>query len=186
MRFLCLGAAAIAATFVVHPVTAASLTLNSADFKNDQTMPKALSYRGYGCTGDNVSPELRWYGAPPRTKSYALTVFDPDARRGAGWWHWVIFNIPSSVRQLPRGAGDAQKATAPSPSQQGVSSFRSTGYGGPCPPPGDAPHHYVFTLYALDVGRIPGADATTSGEKLASLAQKNVLAKAQLTGRFGR
>lgn len=159
-----LGSAEAASTFV----------LTSDAFSNGGTMPHKYSYDSYGCTGDDVSPQLGWSGAPKGTKSFALTVFDPDARKGKGWWHWVLYGIPAATASLVSGVHAA--------GTEGTTSFGKPGYGGPCPPPGDAPHHYLFTLYALD--DTPKGDL--DGPRLLDSMKGHVLGKAVLVGRFGR
>ena len=148
--------------------------LASTAFANGATMPHEYSYDAYGCTGKNVSPELYWSGAPRGTKTFALTVFDPDANKGKGWWHWVVYGIDPKTNALAKGVA--------SPGVQGKTSFGTTGYGGPCPPPGDEPHHYVFTLYALDTT----LGGSLDGPQLVAAVKGHVLGKAQLVGRFGR
>ena len=107
------------------------------------------------CGGTNVSPDLRWSGAPEGTRSYALTCFDPDAPTGSGWWHWIAFDIPAGVTALEAGIGpDA-------PFRQWENDYGYRGYGGPCPPPGPA-HRYVFTVYALDVAELGVPEGVTS------------------------
>jgi len=113
-------------------------------------------YNGMGCSGQNISPALQWYNPPAGTRSYAVTAYDPDAPTGSGWWHWVMYNIPAGTTGLPAGAGNGRNA--PRGSAQGQTDFGTKGYGGPCPPAGDRPHHYQFTVFALKVDRldIPG------------------------------
>jgi Raf kinase inhibitor-like YbhB/YbcL family protein len=113
-------------------------------------------YNGMGCSGQNISPALQWYNPPAGTRSYAVTAYDPDAPTGSGWWHWVMYNIPAGTTGLPAGAGNGKNA--PRGSAQGQTDFGTKGYGGPCPPAGDRPHHYQFTVFALKVDRldIPG------------------------------
>lgn len=148
-------------------------------------IPHRFTYRGYGCDGGNVSPELRWSQAPRRTRSFALTLYDPDAR-GKGWWHWVLFNIPAGTSNLAEGAGTpGGDRTAPS-AVEGKTSFGSGGYGGPCPPPGSGSHHYIFTLYALDTAVLPHAGADTTGPQLTLLIKPHALGKALLVGRYAR
>lgn len=112
---------------------------------------------GFGCTGQNLSPALEWSGVPPGTQSLALTMHDPDAPTGSGFWHWTVYNLPASATGLARGAGNLANRL-PAPALPGMNDFNDTGvngtngsYGGPCPPVGDKAHRYVFTLYALAV-----------------------------------
>lgn len=134
----------------------------------------------YTCAGENISPALRWDGAPPATRSFALIVTDPDAPGGT-WVHWVAFNLPSEVRSLPERVprGDEIRGGG----LQGMNDFRFNGYGGPCPPPGN-PHRYFFRLYALNVQLAlkPGA---TRGE-VEDAMKGHILAEADLVGRYGR
>jgi len=140
-------------------------------------------FNGMGCTGQNVSPALNWSGAPAGTKSFAVTAYDPDAPTGSGWWHWVMYNIPPDATGLAAGAGNGRNA--PRGSQQGRTDFGSKGYGGPCPPAGDKPHHYHFKVFALKVDKldVPGdATAAMVGYNL----NANKLATATVTGLYAR
>jgi Raf kinase inhibitor-like YbhB/YbcL family protein len=167
-------------------VASAGFAITSSAFKNGATIPHQYSYRGYGCDGRNASPDVEWSAAPKATKSFALTLFDPDARAGQGWWHWVIFDIPATATKLSAGAGSGSSALVPKGAVQGRSDFQTVGYGGPCPPVGDPAHHYLFTLYALDVERLEAVSELTSGPDLLKAMRGHVLAKTTLTGRFGR
>jgi len=156
---------------------AAGFSLTSAAFGQQALMPKSSEFRGMGCTGRNRSPQLAWSGAPRGTKSFVLTVHDPDAPVPGGWWHWVRYGIPASASGLAagdRGAGF-----------DGTTSFGTAGYGGPCPPPGDRPHHYRFVLRALDVP-VLAATPKTTGPALAALVRGHILGEAVLVGRFAR
>lgn len=128
---------------------AAGLTLTSDDLAGQLTLKQ--EFDGFGCKGENLSPQLKWTDVPKGTKSLALTVYDPDAPTGSGWWHWVVFDIPADVRSLPAGAGDIEKALMPKGAVQGITDYGKAGFGGACPPVGDKAHRYIFTLYALDV-----------------------------------
>ena len=128
--------------------------LTSTDVHQGRRIAAAQVFQGMGCTGNNVSPALSWSGAPAGTKSFALTVYDPDAPTGSGWWHWVVYNIPANVTSLASNAGDASKNLLPAGATQGNTDFGTTGYGGPCPPAGDKPHHYIFTIYALNTEKL--------------------------------
>ena len=160
------------------------LALTSPDVHQGQTMPGKHVFNGMGCTGTNLSPALSWTGAPAGTKSFALTVYDPDAPTGSGWWHWVIFNIPATATGLAQGAGDPSKNLAPAGSRQGNTDFGAPGYGGPCPPPGPA-HHYRFTLFALKTDKID-VPANATAAMVGFNLNANVLEKASLTALYKR
>lgn len=145
----------------------------------------AQIYAGFGCTGGNRSPALVWSNPPAATKSFAVTIFDPDAPTGSGWWHWTVFNLPASLRALPQGAGDAKHPHLPAGAIQGRSDFGAAGYGGPCPPAGDRAHHYIITVWALDVDRVP-LDAHASGAMVGFMLNQHARAKALFTLRYGR
>ncbi|MDQ6779948.1 MAG: YbhB/YbcL family Raf kinase inhibitor-like protein [Candidatus Eremiobacteraeota bacterium] len=167
------------------PASAATFALTSSAFRSGGMIPHRFSFRGYGCDGQNVSPELHWSAAPRRTRSFALTVFDPDAP-GKGWWHWVLFNIPAGTTSLAQDAGTAGGERSVPSAVEGRTSFGTGGYGGPCPPPGSGSHHYIFTLYALDATVLPHAGAQTTGPQLIALAKPHTLGKAVLVGRYAR
>jgi Raf kinase inhibitor-like YbhB/YbcL family protein len=134
-----------------------------------------------GCGGKNVSPQLAWRGAPPDTKSFAITCFDPDAPTGSGYWHWLVFDIPASVTSLEAGAGASD---SPGGGRTAYSDFGLNKYGGPCPPKDDGPHRYLFTVHALDVAKLEGAGHGTTGATLNFLMRGHVLATGRLMGRF--
>jgi hypothetical protein len=158
---------------------AQSMTLTSADIKEGDTIANEQVFKGFGCTGGDLSPALSWSGAPAAAKSLAVTIYDPDAPTGSGFWHWVVFNIPANTTSLPKGAGDVKKKLMPKGAIQSRTDFGSDGYGGPCPPPGDKPHHYQITVYAVAVDQ---ASAALVGFDL----HFHTLAKATLTGLYGR
>jgi len=161
---------------------AEKFTLESAEIKPGATIAEAQVFKGFGCEGGNVSPSLKWTGAPAGTKSFALMVYDPDAPTGSGWWHWVAFNIPPGTAALALGASGGQM---PAGTVQSKTDFGTTGYGGPCPPKGNKPHRYIFTLYALKVDKLD-ADANASPAMIGFMANANMLGKASFTGMYGR
>ena len=112
---------------------------------------KKYVMNSFGCDGQNISPELSWVNPPKGTKSFAITMFDPDAPTGSGWWHWVVFNIPATVSEIPERAGDISLHLMPKGVVQSRNNRGEFGYEGPCPPIGDGPHAYIITIYALDV-----------------------------------
>jgi Raf kinase inhibitor-like YbhB/YbcL family protein len=136
---------------------------------------------GFGGTGGNVSPALSWTGAPEGTRGFALTCFDPDAPTGSGFWHWVVVNLAPSVSGLPAGAGSGGTVGLPEGALQTRTDFGSVGYGGPCPPVGDHPHRYVFTVHALDVAALPVA-ADTPAAVIGFQLHGATVARASLMG----
>ena len=165
----------------------ADLVLTSESFSdgdylaNDHVLSEAY---GFGCAGGNLSPQLSWSGAPEGTKSFALTCFDPDAPTGSGFWHWVAVNIPADVTSLALGAGSGDGAM-PDGALQTRTDFGAPGYGGPCPPEGDHPHRYLFTLHAVGLESLP-VEADTSAAVVGFMLNFNTLAKATLMGLYKR
>jgi hypothetical protein len=164
---------------------AGDFRLTSPTVKDGGIVGNEHVFNGFGCSGGNVSPELRWERAPGETKSFAVTVYDPDAPTGSGWWHWVIFNIPPGVTSLPAGAGKPDGGGAPKGSVQSMTDFGQPGYGGPCPPKGDKPHRYIFTVYALKVDQLP-LKRDASGAMAGFHLNQNALGKASFTATYGR
>lgn len=183
-----IGTATLALLAVALTATAAragDFVLASPDVADQRTVAEAFVYNGYGCGGGNLSPALQWRGAPAATRSFAVTVFDPDAPTGSGWWHWVLYNVPASVDRLPRGAGDPARQLLPFGAVEGRSDFGTLGYGGPCPPKGSRAHHFVFTVYALDVDALPVHNGA-SGAMVGFAVHEHKLAEAKLTTIYGR
>ncbi len=160
-------------------------TLTSQDISEGGTIQNEQVFNSFGCTGQNISPRLAWSGAPANTKSYALTIYDPDAPTGSGFWHWVVFNIPAKTTQLAKNAGDVHHNRLPRGATQSRTDYGIAGYGGPCPPPGDKPHHYIITLHALDVDKLPLNKDTTAAVVGFNL-HFHTIASATLTGLYGR
>src|ERR1700733_13460485 len=106
-------ALAISTVAFAASASAAPFKLTSTDFKEGGALPDKNSFNSFGCSGENVSPELEWANAPAGTKSFALMAYDPDAPTGSGWWHWVIYNIPADAKTLPAGAGKADNSAVP-------------------------------------------------------------------------
>lgn len=167
------------------PARAADLALSSPDIAQGKALDAKQILNGFGCTGSNVSPALSWQDPPAGTKSFALTVYDPDAPTGSGWWHWVVFDIPAGVRSLPAGAGNADGAGLPAGAVQSRTDFGAPGYGGACPPKGHGQHRYVFTLFALDVARL-GLSPDSSPAMVGFNLGAHTLAKASITAVYGR
>jgi len=158
-------------------------TLKSADLGGQLTETQVFS--GFGCSGANVSPALDWTNAPGPTKSFAVTMYDPDAPTGSGWWHWLIFNLPADTSGLKSNAGDPAKNLAPEGSIQSVTDFGAKGFGGACPPEGAKPHTYIFTVFALDVDKLD-LDENTTPALVGFMLNQHVLAKASLVAYYNR
>ena len=166
---------------------AQSMSVTSSEVKDGAAIANDQVFKGFGCTGNNVSPSLSWSGAPSATKSFAVSIYDPDAPTGSGWWHWVVFNIPANVASLPKGAGDVKSKLMPKGAIQSRTDFGADGYGGPCPPTGDKPHHYQITVFAVDVDKLPDAkDDNASAALVGFDLHFHTLAKASLTATYGR
>ena len=140
-------------------------------------------YNGHGYSGKNISPDLTWSNPPPATKSFAITMFDPDAPRPGGWWHWLIFDIPANVTSLPADAGNIKRNLAPAGSIQSITSFHKAGYGGSAPPKGSKPHRYIITVYALNTATL-NLTATTPPLRVVQAIKQHQLAKASLTAYY--
>ena len=167
----------------VGSAQAGSLRAESPDMANGGRVALAQVYGRDGCEGQNRSPAVRWSGVPAGTESFAVTLFDPDAPHAGGWWHWVVFNIPSYATALPAGAGSG--GGLPAGAVQALNDFGATGYGGPCPPSDVSPHHYELTVWALDVARLP-ADSGTAALQVAHMIQRHAIGQARIVARYGR
>lgn len=183
LRILCLGL--LTAMVAGNSSFADGLTLTSAEFKDGDYLGNEQVFAGFGCEGQNLSPSLSWSGAPDGTKSFALTVYDPDAPTGSGWWHWVVVNIPVTTASLPKGAGMADGANLPPSALQVRTDFGAPGYGGPCPPQGDHPHRYLFTIHAVDLDKLD-VTAESSPALVGFYLNFHTMAKASLMGLYRR
>lgn len=152
-----------------------SFTLQSPSFSGGGAIPKEFT-----CEGSDTSPALQWTEPPVKTQSFALIADDPDAPAGT-WTHWVAYDLPANLRQLPEGV--PKQATLSQGGAQGINDFGKTGYGGPCPPPGK-PHRYFFKLYALDskLNLNPGS----SKQQVESTMKGHILGQAELIGTYQR
>lgn len=164
---------------------ASAFKLSSPEIKANSTIPKRFEFNGFGCSGENKSPELKWSGAPKGTKSFAVTVYDPDAPTGSGWWHWVVIDIPAHVTELPAAAGVADSATLPKGAVQIRDDYGVAAWGGVCPPQGDKPHRYIFTVYALKTDKL-GIPADASAALTGFMIHANTIGKASFTAKYGR
>jgi Raf kinase inhibitor-like YbhB/YbcL family protein len=160
--------------------------LSSSDPELAVSVPLIYTAKAFGCSGGNLSPELHWSGAPAGTLSYVVTLFDPDERSTpSGWWHWVLYDLPKDVNSLPKGAGAEHSTVLPAEARQGRSDLGENAYHGPCPAKGDPPHRYVFTVYALNVAKLP-VPPDSSGGMVTSIVQEHLLGKAVFVAHYGR
>ncbi|MEL6548390.1 MAG: YbhB/YbcL family Raf kinase inhibitor-like protein [Myxococcota bacterium] len=164
------------------PASAKDFTLSSPDVAEGQRLAARHVFEGFGCKGGNLSPELTWSGAPKGTKSYAVSVYDPDAPTGSGWWHWNVFNLPSETSTLPRGATATQGL--PKGARQATNDYGAMGFGGACPPPGEV-HRYVITVYALDVKTLE-VPKNASNALIGFMTRAHSLASEHITAVFSR
>ncbi|MCH2194249.1 YbhB/YbcL family Raf kinase inhibitor-like protein [Kordia sp.] len=160
-----------------------TFTLTSTDLGGQAT--KAQEFSGFGCTGNNASPQLSWKNAPDGTKSFAITMYDPDAPTGSGWWHWIVFDIPANVNELVTKAGNISLNLAPKGSIQSITDYGSAGYGGPCPPEGHGLHQYIITVYALKTDSL-GLTKDTNAAVVGYYLWNNTLAKASIVAYYQR
>lgn len=173
---------ALAAAILVGSAgTAAAFDISSPQFKSGASLKMENVFNGFGCTGGNQSPALVWRKPPKGTQSFVLTMYDPDAPTGSGWWHWVVYNLPATTMSLP---ANATAATLPAGAVQGRTDFGSAGYGGPCPPPGPK-HRYVFKVTALKVPKLD-IPADASPALIGFMTNANALGSAKLTLKYGR
>jgi len=174
--------ALIGACTLIH---AGEFRLSSPDIKADSVIDEKFEFSGFGCSGENKSPALEWSGAPAGTKSFALTIYDCDAPTGSGWRHWSVINLPADVSALKPGAGAVGGANLPKGASHVRIDYGVAGWGGVCPPPGDKPHRYIFTVHALKTEKLEiPADATAA---LAGyMINANALGRASFTATYGR
>ena len=160
-----------------------TFTLSSSDLGGQASV--SHEFNGFGCVGQNMSPQLSWENAPEGTKSFAVTMYDPDAPTGSGWWHWVMFDIPSSVSSLKSGAGNTTSNLAPKGAIQSVTNYGAKGYGGPCPPEGHGFHQYIVTVYALKTDKL-GLDENTNPAVVGYYLWNNTIEKASIVSYYKR
>jgi Raf kinase inhibitor-like YbhB/YbcL family protein len=152
-----------AATLGLIAGTAFAFDLTSPDLKAGEQVLQKFVFNSFGCTGENVSPSFMWKNAPSGTKSFAIFALDPDAKTGgAGFWHWVVVDIPGTETGLVQGAGAKDGIALPKGARQLATDFGYAGWGGPCPPQTDAAHRYDFTVYALGVEKLDIPDTATA------------------------
>ena len=139
--------------------------------------------QAFGVDGENLSPALQWDGVPPDAKSLALTVYDPDAPTGSGFWHWIVVNIPVDTRSLPQNAGKADGSLLPAGALQLRNDYGTVGFGGAAPPRGDKPHRFIFRIHALKADHLP-LDVCATNAVARFMAHLNEIDSATYTGLY--
>mgnify|MGYP000215071596 FL=1 len=160
-----------------------TFTLSSTDLGGEATINE--EFNGFGCTGENKSPQLSWANVPDGTKSFAITMYDPDAPTGSGWWHWVLFDIPLDTKEIISGAGNTELNLTPEGVIQSITDYGTNGYGGPCPPEGHGLHQYIITIHALKTDKL-GLNKSTNPAVVGYYLWNNTIAKASIVTYYQR
>jgi len=162
-----------------------SFTVTSNDMADGQKLSEAQVYNGFGVSGGNTSPHLCWEGAPDGTQSYVVTCYDPDAPTGSGFWHWVLYDIPADVTELPAGAGSGSMDGLPKGATHVRNDYGSKEFGGAAPPEGHGDHRYVFAVHALGVDHLP-INSDVAPAIVGFMTTFNTLARAVMIPVYGR
>jgi Raf kinase inhibitor-like YbhB/YbcL family protein len=167
--------------FFSNTLFAKGLTLISEDLIGQMSINQVSN--GFGCRGKNMSPQLKWINAPTGTKSFAITVYDPDAPTGSGWWHWIIFDISKDVNQILTNASVLHKL--PKGAIQSKTDFGKNEFGGACPPKGSKAHAYITTIYALDIDKL-GLDKNTNPALVGYMINLHTIEKSSIVTYYKR
>lgn len=170
------------APIIASPVSAQEFALTSTTVSEGQQLTSSQVFEGFGCEGENQSPQLSWTGAPAGTKSYAITVYDPDAPTGSGWWHWNVVNVPAAMTSIEQNA--SINHTLPEDAIEMRNDYGTLGFGGACPPPGEV-HRYVFTVYAMGTERLELPE-NPSNALVGFMVRANMLDSASITAVYHR
>ncbi|MFU8925331.1 YbhB/YbcL family Raf kinase inhibitor-like protein [Acinetobacter puyangensis] len=169
-------------TSIMTTAYAQDFKLSSSSISEGSQLTPTLVYSGFGCQGNNQSPQLSWSGIPEGTKSFAITVYDPDAPTGSGWWHWNAVNIPASISSIEQGASGNK--TMPTGTIEIINDYGSVGFGGACPPK-DEMHRYIFTVHALAIEHIE-LPKNPSNALVGFMIKANTIKSASITAIYHR
>ncbi len=176
----------LALTIVIVSCTQShALTIDSLDVKPKSTLTSKQVFNGFGCKGENISPQIGWKDAPKDAKSFALTVYDPDAPTGSGWWHWLVVNIPTNYQELSTNFGAKDSFALKDGILQIKNDFGLYRFGGACPPQGDKPHKYIFTVHALKVDKLD-LNESSSAALAGYFINQNTIAKVSFNAFYSR
>lgn len=175
----------IISTLLLISASSSALELSSKDISQGKFMSQEHEFNGFGCSGNDKSPHLKWSNIPAGTKSFAITAYDPDAPTGSGWWHWQIVDIPVSITELPSGAGNTKSDQTPKGSFQVTNDYGISGFGGACPPKGHGIHRYQFTVHALAVESL-SLPKNASGALAGYMIKANSLASSTIESLYKR
>jgi len=167
--------------FFNNTLVAKGLTLTSQDLIGQMSINQV--FNGFGCSGKNMSPQLKWISSPIGTKSFAITIYDPDAPTGSGWWHWIIFDISKDVNQILTNASVLN--ILPKGVIQSKTDFGKNEFGGACPPKGSKAHAYITTIYALDIDRL-GLDENTNPALVGYMINLHTIEKSSIVTYYKR
>jgi len=172
---------ALLTALMTSSLMAGNFTLESKDIQGQ--LSSKQEFNSFGCSGSNMSPELHWKDAPKGTKSFAITVYDPDAPTGSGWWHWLVVNMPATTTSISTDASAQGKL--PKGAVETMTDYGSAAFGGACPPKGDKAHSYLFTVYALDVEKLD-VTAKSDSALVGYMINQHVIEKATIMSYYQR
>lgn len=160
-----------------------SFVLTSSDIADNEPLDIKHASGRMGAGGQDISPQLSWSGFPEGTRSFAVTVYDPDAPTASGFWHWAVFNIPVSTTSLPSGSGTEDGSALPEGAVQLKNDAGFPAFVGAAPPPGHGPHHYHVVVHAVDVEQLD-VPAEASNAYLGFNLFSHTLGRARIVGTY--
>ena len=159
----------------VPTFTVTSTEVTNHHFRSTKPLSKIFKMPG----GQDQSPELSWSGAPLATKSYVVSMYDPDTPTMSGYWHWLVINLPNTCQHLASDSGNMLLAKLPSGAKHCLNDFGKHGYIGAAPPKGHGNHRYYLTIFALDIPTVSAASTATPGAVNVTF-MNNIIGRASL------